>query len=142
MYCIYVPTTHVIMSEKCFLKQEFYKLYVILLLALLARIFEVGFFTAANKKGWISKDFKQGQTFGKRVSFPVRELLVCMWYSTKRPLTAHVTRLWSVEKMILWFHSPSQGVIMTSHCCLQMISPCVIQPQVSMSLSLSRMQHK
>jgi len=39
------------MSEKCFLKQEFYKLYVILLLALLARIFEVGFFTAANKKG-------------------------------------------------------------------------------------------
>jgi len=66
MYCIYVPTTHVIMSEKCFLKQEFYKLYVILLLALLARIFEVGFFTAANKKGRISKDFKQGQTFGKK----------------------------------------------------------------------------
>lgn len=66
MYCIYVPTTHVIMSEKCFLKQEFYKLYVILLLALLARIFEVGFFTAANKKGRISKDFIKGQSLGKK----------------------------------------------------------------------------
>jgi len=58
------------MSEKCFLKQEFYKLYVILLLALLARIFEDGFFTAANKKGEFQRIAKKDKCFGKkRVSF-------------------------------------------------------------------------
>jgi len=67
------------MSEKCFLKQEFYKLYVILLLALLARIFEVGFKAQLQtKKGEFQRIAKKDKLWKKRVSFSVRELLVCM----------------------------------------------------------------